>query len=230
MTPQALAALRACDVVVGYDLYVELIREHCRGKEVLHTGMTREVERCRMALAAALAGKHVALVCSGDAGVYGMSGLMLEVAREHPQVRVDIVPGVTAACSAAALLGAPLMHDFAVVSLSDRLTPWPDIARKLRLAAAADFVLCLYNPRSGKRQGHLEAAVDILLECRAPDTPCGFARQVGRAGECARVCPLAELPAQDIDMFATVFVGNSQTRVINGRLVTPRGYGERNFR
>ena len=224
ITPQALAALRDCDVVVGYDLYVDLIRHLCRGKTILRTGMRKEAERCRLALEAALEGKTVAFVCSGDAGVYGMAGIMLETARDHPEVEINIVPGVTAACFAAAMLGEPLAHDFAVISLSDLLTPWESIVQRLRLAAEADFVICLYNPRSRTRETHLKKAVDVLLQRKRADTPSGFVKNAGREGEFSRVCTLAELTEQDIDMLCTVIIGNSRTRIINGKLVTPRGY------
>lgn len=224
MTLQALEAIREAEVVVGYDLYVDLVRHLCEGKEVLSTGMRKEVDRCRLALEAALRGKTVAFVCSGDAGIYGMAGIMLEVAREHPEVAVSVVPGVTAASFSAARLGAPLGHDFAAVSLSDLLTPWDLIEKRLRLAAEADFIICLYNPRSKKRHDYLDKAVGYILEHRPASTPCGYVKNAGRPGEEARICALGELPAQDIDMFTTVIIGNSQTRIVSGRLVTPRGY------
>lgn len=224
MTPQAVRAIQDADVVVGYTVYVDLVRHLCEGKEVMTTGMTKETERCRMALDAALGGKEVAFVCSGDAGVYGMAGIMLEVAEPYPQVQIDIAPGVTAACFCAAVLGAPLIHDFAVVSLSDLLTPWEKIEKRLRLAAEADFVICIYNPRSKKRRDHLDRAVEYMLESKATETPAGIVKNAGREGEAALICTLAELPAQDVDMFSTIIVGNSQTKVINGKMVTPRGY------
>lgn len=224
MTPEALAAVQNCDVLVGYDVYVNLVRHLCPGTEVRTTGMKKEVERCRMALEAALEGKSVAFVCSGDPGVYGMAGIMMEVAEEYPQVHIRVVPGVTAACFSAALLGAPLIHDFAVISLSDLLTPWEKIEKRLRLAAEADFVICLYNPRSKKRHDFLAKAIAYVLEHRSPNTPAGFVKNAGRIGEEAHVCTLADMPEQDIDMFTTVILGNSQTKLVNGRMVTPRGY------
>lgn len=224
MTPQALEALQACDVLAGYDVYVDLMRHLCPGKQIIRTGMRRERERCALALEAALAGNNVAFVCSGDAGVYGMAGLMLETAANHPEVTIEVVPGITAACFSAALLGAPLMHDFAVISLSDLLTPWETIVKRLRLAAEADFVICLYNPRSKKRRDQLDTAIRLILEHRLPETPSGYVKNAGRPGQEAHICTLAELPGQAIDMFTTVLIGNSQTRIINGRLVTPRGY------
>lgn len=224
MTPQAREAIESCDVVVGYDLYLDLIRHLTAGKETVSNGMKKEVERCEMALAIAKSGKSVAMVCSGDAGVYGMAGVMLEVAKNDPQVEITVVPGITAACSAAAALGAPLIHDFAIISLSDLLTPWEKIEKRLLLAAEADFVICLYNPRSKKRRDHLDRAVNIMMKHKKPDTPCGTVRNIGRNGQDARVCTLEALPAQEVDMFTTILVGNSQTMVIGGRLVTPRGY------
>ncbi len=224
LTPQAREAILAADVVVGYAVYINLVKDLLAGKEVVANGMRREVERCRAALSEALKGKKVALVCSGDAGVYGMSGIMFEVAEGSPGVEINVVPGITAACSAAAALGAPLMHDFAVISLSDLLTPWEKIEKRLAVAAEADFAVCLYNPKSRGRSGHLAKAVDVLLRHKEAGTLCGYAKNTGREGEATDICRLDELPEQDIDMFTTVIIGNSQTKNIGGRLVTPRGY------
>ena len=224
MTIEALEAIRQAEVVVGYDVYVALVRHLCDGKEVLSTGMRHEVERCRMALEAALQGKRVAFVCSGDAGIYGMAGIMMEVAADCPEVVVEVVPGVTAASFAAAHLGAPLGHDFAAISLSDLLTPWALVEKRVRLAAEADLILCLYNPRSKKRQDYLDKAVAYILEHRDAATPSGYVKNAGRTGTEVHICRLDEIPNCAVDMFTTVVVGNSQTRVVNGRLVTPRGY------
>lgn len=225
MTPQARAAIEDSDVVVGYTLYVDLVKELTCGKEVKSTAMKQEVDRCRMAFDSALEGKNVAFVCSGDAGVYGMAGLMAEVAEEHPEVEIATIPGITAACSGAAVLGAPLIHDFAVISLSDLLTPWEKIEKRLRLAAEADFVVCLYNPKSKKRHDYIDKAAEIMSCAKACSTPCGYVKNIGREGEKGVVCTLADLQNNDdIDMFTTVFIGNSATKVINGKLVTPRGY------
>ena len=225
MTPAARMAIEKCDVVAGYTVYVDLIRELTAGKEVKSTAMRKEVERCRMALEACLEGKDVAFVCSGDAGVYGMAGIMCEVAADYPEVEIEVVPGITAACSGASVLGAPLIHDFAVISLSDLLTPWEKIEKRLELAGEADFVICLYNPKSKKRRSHLDRAVEIIGRTRSMDTVCGYVRNIGREGETGVVCSLKDLAENDdIDMFTTVFIGNSQTKVINGRMVTPRGY------
>ena len=224
MTAAAREAIDKSSVVVGYEVYVDLIRPLLAGKTVATTPMKREVDRCQMALEYALAGETVSMVCSGDVGVYGMAGVMMEVAREHPEVEMEVVCGITAACSAAAVLGAPLIHDFAVISLSDLLTPWEKIEKRLRLAADADFVICLYNPSSKKRSDYLQRACDLVLQHQSPETCCGYVRNIGREGEQATLCTLSELRMAKVDMFTTVIIGNSQTKVINGRLVTPRGY------
>ena len=224
MTAAAREAIDKSSVVVGYEVYVDLIRPLLAGKTVATTPMKREVDRCQMALEYALAGETVSMVCSGDAGVYGMAGVMMEVAREHPEVEMEVVCGITAACSAAAVLGAPLIHDFAVISLSDLLSPWEKIEKRLRLAADADFVICLYNPSSKKRSDYLQRACDLVLQHQSPETCCGYVRNIGREGEQATLCTLSELRMAKVDMFTTVIIGNSQTKVINGRLVTPRGY------
>lgn len=227
MTGRARSALGACDVIVGYPVYVDLVRDEFPGKEVLTTPMRKEVERCRMALEAAYGGRTVAMVCSGDAGVYGMAGLLFELAGEFPGVSIEVVPGVSAANGGAAVLGAPLMHDWCTISLSDLLTPWETIERRLVAAAEADFVISLYNPSSHKRPDYLKRACDILLAHKDPATVCGTVRNIGRAGEEARVMSLSELRDTPVDMFTTVFVGNSQTVEIDGRMVTPRGYLQR---
>ena len=224
MTHEAAQALQESDVIVGYTVYVDLVKDRFPDKTFLTTPMRREVERVELALAEAAKGRTVAMVCSGDPGVYGMSGLCEELAVKHPGVEVVTVPGVSAVLSGAAILGAPLMHDFAVISLSDLMTPWAAIEKRLRAAAAADFVICLYNPSSHKRKDHLQRACDIVLEAASPNTVCGVARNIGREGENARVLTLQELRDTEVDMFSTVFIGNSQTKVVHGKMVTPRGY------
>ena len=194
MTLEALQALEACDTIVGYTVYVDLLKTRFPDKEYMTTPMRQETKRCRMAFEEAQKGKRVAMVCSGDAGVYGMSGLMLELGSEYPDCQVTVISGVTAALAGAALLGAPLMHDFAVISLSDLLTPWEKIEKRLRAAAAG-------------------------LELVG-----GVVKSAGREGECAEVMYLSELEEYPADMFTTVFIGNSETRIIDGRMVTPRGY------
>ena len=228
LTGRARAALEECDLLVGYTAYIDLVKEDFPDKETLSTGMRREVDRCRAAVEAALTGKSVAVVCSGDSGVYGMAGLIYEVAQEYDPIDIEVVPGITAACGGAAVLGAPLTHDFAVVSLSDLLTPWEKIEARLTAAARADFVLCLYNPASRSRPDYLRRACDILLAAgKSPDTVCGTVRNIGRAGEEARILTLGRLRDAQVDMFTTVFVGNSQTKVLGGKMVTPRGYLQR---
>ncbi len=224
MTIQAARILENCDLIIGYTVYVDLVRGYFPGKTYLTTPMTQEVKRCGMAFEEAEKGRSVALVCGGDAGVYGMAGLMYEMGREHPGCEVEIVAGVTAALGGAAILGAPLSHDFAVVSLSDLLTPWEKIEKRLEAAAAADFVVCLYNPSSRKRQDYLEKACDIMMRHLSPGTVCGLASRIGREGERWEILSLEELKGTKADMFTTVFIGNSQSREINGRMVTPRGY------
>ena len=224
MTPQADAAIRDSRMLAGYTVYVDLVRERYPEKEVLTTAMTQEEKRCRMALACCAEGKNTAMVCSGDAGVYGMAGLVLELAPEYPDVTVRVVPGVTAACAGAAVLGAPLMHDFAVISLSDRLTPMETILNRLKMAAQGDFVICLYNPASKARSGYLAVACEELLRYRSGDTVCGVVRNIGREGQEYRIMTLKELKSWNADMFTTVYVGNSSTKRIVDYMVTPRGY------
>ena len=224
MTLEARAALDASELVCGYRAYLELLAPLYPDKERFSTPMTQELERCRRALDEAQRGRTVALVCSGDAGVYGMASPVLELLPEYPGVEVVIVAGVTAALSGAAVLGAPLGHDFCVISLSDLLTPWEAIEKRLRCAAEGDFALALYNPSSRRRADRLQRACDILLGFRGPDTPCGLVRNIGREGEEKRILTLIELREAEVDMFTTVFVGSSTTRVIGEHLVTPRGY------
>lgn len=226
MTLRAQAALEECTVLAGYTTYIKLIQDAYPDKRILTTPMKREEERCRLALEAAQT-ENVAMVCSGDAGVYGMASLCYELAEEFPPVDIEVVAGVTAATGGAAVLGAPLTHDFAVVSLSDLMTPMEKIEARLDHASQADFVLCIYNPCSRKRSDYLQRACDIMLKSKSPDTPCGYVRNIGREGEEAVILPLRELRNAKVDMFTTVFVGNRQTKVIAGKLVTPRGYLQR---
>lgn len=225
LTGQARAALASAEVLCGYTVYVDLVKPLFPDKETFTTPMRKELDRCRWALETASQGRSVALVCSGDAGVYGMAAPLLELAPEFPNVEIEIVPGVTAALSGAAALGAPIGHDFCVVSLSDLLTPWEVIEKRLQCAAAGDFALCLYNPSSHKRADYLRRACDILLAAgKDPETVCGWVRNIGREGETSHLCTLAELRDEQVDMFTTVFVGSSTTRQIADRMVTPRGY------
>ena len=224
MTIRAVNALNACDVIVGYHVYVELVKQHFPDKEFFTTPMRKEADRCRLALDMARDGKNVAMICSGDAGIYGMAGLIFELRGEDASVEVEVVGGLTAATSGGCRLGAPLTHDFAVISLSDLLTPWETIERRLDCAAAGDFGIALYNPRSVKRADYLQRACDIVLRHQSPDTVCGVVRNIGREGEETRVMTLRELRDYEADMFTTAFIGNSATKVIDGWMVTPRGY------
>ncbi len=224
MSVKADRTLQECDTIIGYTVYVNLLKETYPEKEYLTTPMTQEAKRCQMAFEEAEKGKKVAMVCSGDAGVYGMSGLMLEIGADYPEVEVEVIPGVTAALSGGAVLGAPLTHDFAVISLSDRLTPWDKIEKRLKLAAEADFSICLYNPSSRKRSTYLAKACEIMLEYKAEDTVCGIVKNIAREGETMQTLTLKELKETTVDMFSTVFIGNKQTKVIREKMVTPRGY------
>ena len=223
-TGRAVQALEECQVITGYTVYIDLIKEKFSHKKLLSTPMKKEVERCRLAIEEALKGQTVGMVCSGDAGVYGMAGLIYEIAQEYPPIEIEVVPGITAACSGAAVLGAPLIHDFAVISLSDLLTPWERIEKRLECAAMADFVICLYNPSSIKRHDYLEKACDIIMKHKSGDTVCGIAKNIGREGESGTVLTLDELRNTKVDMFSTVYIGNSTTKAVNGRMVTSRGY------
>ena len=224
MTPQARAAMDRAEVLCGYTVYIDLVRSLYPGKEVFTTPMTREIERCRRCLEFAQSGRTTAMLCSGDAGVYGMAGPLLQLCPEFPEVEVEVVPGVTAALSGGAALGAPLMHDFCVISLSDLLTPWETIENRLRCAARGDFSICLYNPSSKKRADYLRQACDILLEEKSGETVCGWVRNIGREGQERRVLTLGELRGETVDMFTTVFIGSSATQAVSGWMVTPRGY------
>ena len=224
ITPRAREAMNRAEVLCGYTVYIDLVRPLYPDKEVFTTPMTRERERCRRCLELARSGRTVAMLCSGDAGVYGMAGPLLQLCPEFPEVEVEVVPGATAALSGGAVLGAPLMHDFCVISLSDLLTPWKTIETRLLCAARGDFSICLYNPSSKKRADYLRRACDILLREKAPGTVCGWVRNLGREGQERRVLTLAELREETVDMFTTVFIGSSATREINGWMVTPRGY------
>ena len=230
ITPRARAALERCDVILGYKTYIELIAplfgDKDKNKDIRPFSMTREEERCREALKLAEDGHTVGLVSGGDPGVYGMAGLMFEIAgAAQSNVEIEIVPGITAASAAAAVLGAPLTHDFAVISLSDLLTPRELIERRLDAAAYADFSVCIYNPSSHGRPEHFRWACDVLLRHKSPDTPAGWVRNAGRSDTSSRVMTLGTIRDEQLDMFCTAIIGNSQTVILNKNLmVTPRGY------
>lgn len=221
-TAEATEAIWRADILVGYAAYLGLIRAEFPDKPALENGMTGEVARCREALRFSREGKRVAVVCSGDASVYGMASLILELS--DAQDEIEIVPGVTAALAASALLGAPLSGDLAIVSLSDLLTPWAVIEKRLDAAGLGDFPVALYNPASKSRTDHLTRAADILLRHKPGGTPCGWVRNIARDGQEKKILTLSELRGEPVDMFTTVIVGNSQTVLHRGNLVTPRGY------
>ena len=224
MTLRAVRALEKCDCVAGYGLYLDLIENLISDKERIESGMTREVLRCKAAVEAAKQGKTVAVVSSGDAGVYGMAGLLLELCEHEPNLEVEVIPGITAACSGGAVLGSPLTCDFACISLSDLLTPWDKIEQRLRGAAAGDFCIVLYNPSSKKRTDSAPSLRYSAGDRAAGKPVCGLVRSIGREGESCTLTTLGELRNTQVDMLTTAFVGNSRTRVMDGRMVTPRGY------
>ena len=224
MTGIAMQALKNSDTIIGYTVYVDLVKDTFPDKEFLTTPMKKEVDRCVLAFEEAMKGKSVSMICSGDAGVYGMASLVYEIAAGYENVEVSVVAGVSAMLSGGALVGAPLGHDFAVISLSDLLTPWEKIEKRLECASAADFAICLYNPSSKKRHDYLMRACDIMLKHKNGDTVCAVAKNIGRDGEEYAIMSLAELRNYSADMFTTVFIGNSMTKNIGGKMVTPRGY------
>lgn len=224
MTVAAVRALEKCEVIVGYTVYVDLLKKHFPEKEYMTTPMRKEPERCRMAFEEALKGHVTAMVCSGDSGIYGMAGLMYEIGEEYPEVEIEVIPGVTAALGGSAVLGAPLGHDCCLISLSDLLTPWELIEQRLRAAAQADFLICLYNPSSKKRKDYLAKACEILMEYKEGSTVCGIVRNIAREEESMQVLTLGELKNTEVDMFSTVYIGNKMTKIINNKMVTPRGY------
>jgi precorrin-3B C17-methyltransferase len=242
MIPQALEALQKAELIVGYKTYLDLIPHLTKDKKIISSGMKKEMQRCQDAINHALAGSRVALVSSGDAGIYGMAGLVFDICRERglcvsrlqknkPSGTVDfyveVVPGVAAISAASSLVGAPLMHDFAVVSLSDHLTPWAQIEVRLDAAASADFVIAIYNPRSKTRPHLLERARDVILRHRDPKTPVAVVRRAMREGEWKCSSTLDDIPFHEVDMQSILIVGNSRTYNWNGWMVTPRGYLDR---
>ncbi|MBF0507044.1 MAG: precorrin-3B C(17)-methyltransferase [Nitrospirae bacterium] len=233
ITPYAQKAIRESDAIVGYGTYLDLITELTKGKEVVSTGMTQEIDRCRTAVELALSGKTVAVVSGGDPGIYAMAGLVLELIKDRnelsldPALYVEIVPGISALNAGASRLGAPLMHDFAVVSLSDRLTPWELIEKRLEAAAMADFVIVLYNPKSKGRPDHIARAREICLKYRCPETPVGIVKAAMRENEKVIVANLGDMLDHDIDMQTTVIIGNSTTFTWNNYIITPRGYASK---
>lgn len=225
LTGRAIRALQESDVIVGYTVYVDLVKEILPDKEYMTTGMTKEIERCRLCFDLAREGKVVSLVCSGDAGVYGMASPVYELLPEYDDVDIVVVPGITAANSGAAVLGAPLNHDYCVISLSDLMKPWEVIENRIKAAIMGDFAMALYNPSSRKRADYLQKACDIMLAAGAkPDRACGYVENIGREGMQSCVCTLAKLRELSVNMFTTVFVGNSESYIQGNKLITKRGY------
>lgn len=224
MTSEAIQALEQSDVIIGYSVYIKLLGERFYGKEMLTTPMRQEKERCVLCFEEAKKGKQVSLICSGDAGIYGMASFMYELKKDYPETELVVIPGITAASSGAAVIGAPLNHDFCVISLSDLLTPWETIEKRLNAAAQGDFAIAIYNPSSHKRADYLMRACDILLCNIEGERPCGYVENIGREGTKAVTCTLKELRETQVNMFTTVFIGNSSSEIIDGKLITKRGY------
>ncbi|MCC8374920.1 MULTISPECIES: precorrin-3B C(17)-methyltransferase [Photorhabdus] len=225
MTQEAIEAIREAEIIVGYKTYTHLVKHLTMDKEVIKTGMCKEIERCQKAIDLALSGRKVALISSGDAGIYGMAGLVLElVCQQQCELEVKLVAGITASIAAASLLGAPLMHDFCHISLSDLLTPWPMIEKRIIAAAQADFVICFYNPRSRGREGHLAKAFDLMRPWKAAQTPVGVVKAAGRKKQDKWITTFGEMDFSPVDMTSLVIVGNQTTYCRDGLMITPRGY------
>ncbi len=224
MTAQAIHVLDESEVIIGYKVYIDLLGERFSDKELLSGVMKKEVERCELAFEKANEGKKVAIICSGDAGVYGMASLMLEIGQRYEDIDVEIIPGITAATSGAAVLGAPLNHDFCVISLSDLLTPWEKIEKRLVAAIEGDFAIAIYNPSSRKRHDYLKRACEIMLSHCDGNRACGIVENIGRNQTKSKTMTLDELKDTEVNMFTTVFIGNSETVIQDGKLITKRGY------
>ncbi|CAQ83701.1 MULTISPECIES: precorrin-3B C(17)-methyltransferase [Photorhabdus] len=225
MTQEAIAAIREAEIIVGYKTYTHLVKHLTMDKEVIKTGMCKEIERCQTAIDLALSGRKVALISSGDAGIYGMAGLVLElVCQQQCDLEVKLVAGITASIAAASLLGAPLMHDFCHISLSDLLTPWPMIEKRIIAAAQADFVICFYNPRSRGREGHLAKAFELMRPWKAAQTPVGVVKAAARKKQDKWITTFGEMDFSPVDMTSLVIVGNQTTYCRDGLMITPRGY------
>ncbi|ODA41400.1 precorrin-3B C(17)-methyltransferase [Desulfosporosinus sp. BG] len=227
MTQRVQTVWNEVDFIVGYKTYIDLVRPYLSDQKIVSNGMRQEIDRCREAIRLAAEGHRVAVVSSGDAGIYGMAGIVIECLEQEGllDIPLEIIPGITAATAAASMLGAPLMHDFAVISLSDLMTPWEVIEKRVRFAAEADFILAIYNPKSKGRTQHIETVREILLRHRHPETPVGLVREALRGEESSvQMTTLQDFTNQTIDMLTTVIIGNSQTRIIGPYMLTPRGY------
>ena len=225
MTYKASEAIENADIIIGYTAYVNMIKPYFPEKDYKATGMMKEIDRCKMAIKEAEEGKDVAIISSGDSGIYGMAGAIYQLAFDmKADIDIDVVPGITAASTAASVLGAPLMHDLAIISLSDLMTPIDLIMKRVDCAGQGDMIVCLYNPKSKTRKDYLNQAQQILLKYRKPETPVGVVRNAGRDDESKQVTTLGDLDKADVDMFSIVIIGNSQTYIENGFIITPRGY------
>lgn len=221
MTLKAIETIKKCDIIIGYTPYIGYLGDLIEGKQIYSTGMKGEIDRCKLAIRKAKEGHNTAIISTGDAGLYGMAGPILELKEE---IEVEIVPGVTAAFSAASELGSPIMHDFASISLSDLLTPWEAIEKRIEKASEGDFVITIYNPRSNSRRNYLEKAVRIMLKYKEKDTPVGIVRNSGRANTEIILTTLQSIPYEKVDMLSILIIGNSNTYVKGNKMITPRGY------
>ena len=221
LTYKAANVIKKCEVVVGYKFYIELVKDIIEGKKIISTGMKGEIERCKLAIEEVENGLDTCIISTGDPGLYGMAGLILELACD---IEVEIIPGVSAAFCAASELGAPIMHDFCTISLSDLLTPWEVIEKRLHAAASADFVIALYNPKSRGRKTQIESAIEIIRKYKNGDVPVGLVKNAGREGNDKKIVTLGTVDFEFIDMMTVVLIGNSKTYIKGGKIITPRGY------
>ena len=221
MTYRAVEAIKNSDVIVGYTPYIEYLGDLVEGKELFSTGMRGEVERCKQAIEMVRGGKDTSIISTGDAGLYGMAGPILELAKD---IEVEIIPGVTAAFSAAAELGSPIMHDYASISLSDLMTPWEVILNRVDKAADVDLVIAIYNPKSKGRKNHLKESINKILEYRKGTTPVGIVKNSGRLGTEITITTLDNIDYEIVDMLTVLIIGNSNTYIDNNQIITPRGY------
>lgn len=225
ISQKALNVLKSAETIVGYKLYIDLIADIVKNKRIIASTMRKEIERVQLAIQEAQSGKTVCIISSGDPGVYGMAGLVLEmVSKENLSLPVEIIPGIPAANAAAAVLGAPLMHDYAVISLSDLLTPWEIIEKRVECASEADFVIVLYNPKSSQRDWQIEKTANIILQHKSPSTPVGIVKDASREGESVVITTLDKMTSCPIDMTTIIIIGNSTTFIYHNYMVTKRGY------
>lgn len=224
MTFKAYEKMKNSDIIVGYKTYTDLIKEYFPNTEIRSSSMMKEVDRCLEVLDLAKAGKNVALISSGDAGIYGMAGIMYEIINENDDIEVEVIAGVTATNAAAAIVGAPIMHDYVTISLSNLLTDWELIKKRLELAAQGDFIISLYNPKSKGRTTQISEAQKIMLKYKSKDTPVAIVRNAGRENEEYEITTLENMLDFEINMLTIVLIGNSNTYVKNGKIITPRGY------